>query len=307
MTPMSTSTDAQHGAGAESRTVLANGVELHYLVAGTGQPVLLLPGWPQDAMAWRNVAPRLVGAGRRTYVLDPRGFGGSEKPNAGYDLDTAAADVHAFLEAIESPGDDIDVVSHDLGSWIAYAHACAYPADVKRLVLSEVTLPGARPPAGVPDDATNVKTFHFGFNRLDELPEALTHGRERIFLDWLFDRKAMRPEAIDEAARDHYARVFGAPGAARAGFEYYRKLFSTDGLDRMKERFGRPLPMPVLAVGAQGGVGDALVDSLRGSATDLDDVVLAGCGHYLLEESPAEFAEAVLEFWHRHPATEIDR
>lgn len=123
----------------------------------------------------------------------------------------------------------------------------------------------------------------FGFNRLPGLPEILIAGRERLFLDWLFDHKARRPDAIDAVARERDARSFAAPGAARAGFDYYRALLSTHGLQRMTERVARPLTMPVLAVGADGGVRARLAESLDGAAVSLHSVVLAG-GHYLPED-----------------------
>jgi alpha/beta hydrolase fold len=62
-----------------------DGTRFHYVTAGTGDPVLLLPGWPESWLAWRKVLPLLVSAGRRVVILDPRGFGESDKPADGYD------------------------------------------------------------------------------------------------------------------------------------------------------------------------------------------------------------------------------
>ena len=128
----------------------------------------------------------------------------------------------------------------------------------------------------------------------------LVAGHERAYLDWLFDNKALRPAAIDAHARDEYFRVFARAGGAHAGFEYYRALFAPAGLQRMKARLGKPLPMPVFAIGASGGVRTLLIDSLKGAATDLNGTVLEGCGHYLPEECPAQFADAVTSFWAAH-------
>jgi pimeloyl-ACP methyl ester carboxylesterase len=115
-----------------------DGTRFHYVTAGTGDPVLLIPGWPESWIAWRKVLPLLVGAGRRVVVLDPRGFGESDKPAGGYDLDTAARDLHRFLEATNlATAGGIDIIAHEVGTWIAHAHAVNYPADVRRLVLTE--------------------------------------------------------------------------------------------------------------------------------------------------------------------------
>lgn len=116
-----------------NQAVTANGIRMHYVTAGKGEPVVLIPGWPQSWYAWRFVVKDLAASGRKVYALDPRGFGDSDKPASGYDLGTAADDIHAFIEAtgIGKKG-GIDIVSHDVGSWIAYAHASAYPTDVRR-------------------------------------------------------------------------------------------------------------------------------------------------------------------------------
>src|SRR5437660_7597372 len=67
--------------------VRVDGMRFHYVTAGSGEPVILLPGWPEMSwIAWRKVIPLLAKAGRQVYVLEPRGFGDSDKPQGGYDL-----------------------------------------------------------------------------------------------------------------------------------------------------------------------------------------------------------------------------
>src|ERR1700694_3439656 len=94
---LATSAPAQ-SAQEEHHIAKIDSTRLHYVTAGTGDPVLLIPGWPESWIAWRKVLPLLVSAGHRVVVLDPRGFGESDKPAGGYDLDTAARDLHGFLE-----------------------------------------------------------------------------------------------------------------------------------------------------------------------------------------------------------------
>ena len=111
---------AQNATSADQidhHIVKLDGVRFHYVTAGTGDPVLLLPGWPESWIAWRKVLPLLVSAGRRVVVLDPRGFGESDKPAGGYDLDTAARDLHGFLAATNLvTAGGIDIIAHDVGT-----------------------------------------------------------------------------------------------------------------------------------------------------------------------------------------------
>ena len=290
---------------ATHHVVRVDGLRFHYVTAGSGEPVVLLPGWPESWIAWRKLTPLLVKAGRQVYVLDPRGFGDSDKPQSGYDLDTAARDLHGFLAAtglIRPAG--VDIVANDVGTWIAVAHAQVYPREVKRLVVTESNLPGVSPPApaGIPSEAANLKSWQFAFNRLDDLPEILVQGRERAYLAWIYATKSTRTYAIEPAALEEYVRVYSLPGAMRAGFAWYRVNFSAEGLAQAKVRAAQRLPMPVLALGGDEGVGDALRatvatigDRVKGGAVKGSPA--EGCGHFLPEECPNELAAAILGFW----------
>jgi pimeloyl-ACP methyl ester carboxylesterase len=276
-------------------------MRFHYVTAGSGEPVVLLPGWPESWIAWRKVIPLLVSSGRQVIVLDPRGVGDSDKPEGGYDLDTAARDLHGFRTAtgLGRPG-GIDIVGHDVGTWIALAHADIYPGDVKRLVVTESAIPGVTPPArpGVPSAIANLKSWQFAFNRLDDLPEILVQGHERAYLSWIFETKSTRNYAIEPAAMDEYVRVFSAPGAARASFAWYRTAFSPDELARAKARAARRLEMPVLALGGSDGVGDALHMTFAALGDHVQGGPIGeGCGHFLPEECPGELTTAILDFW----------
>ena len=305
-TVLATSALAQ-SAKEEHHIAKIDGTRFHYVTAGTGDPVLLIPGWPESWIAWRKVLPLLVSAGRRVVVLDPRGFGESDKPAGGYDLDTAARDLHGFLEATNlATAGEIDIIAHDVGTWIAHAHAANYPADVRRLVLTESNIPGITAfAAGIPNETANLKSWQFAFNRLNDLPEILVQGHEQAYLAWIFATKSFRSYAIDSAALEEYTRQYSAPGAMRAGFAWYRANFDAEGLAQAKARAAKRLTMPVLALGGSEGVGDAL----RATVATLGDRVqggsitgsIAGCGHFLPEECPDELTEAVLKFWQSTP------
>jgi non-heme chloroperoxidase len=76
-------------------------VKLHYEDWGSGDPVVLIHGFPLDLQSWERQVPGLLKAGRRVISYDRRGFGLSSRPASGYDYDTFAADLNALVEALD--------------------------------------------------------------------------------------------------------------------------------------------------------------------------------------------------------------
>jgi non-heme chloroperoxidase len=76
-------------------------INLHYTDRGTGQPVVLIHGYPLDGASWEKQEERLLDAGYRVITYDRRGFGASSKPSTGYDYDTFADDLDKVLTTLD--------------------------------------------------------------------------------------------------------------------------------------------------------------------------------------------------------------
>ncbi len=114
------------------------------------------------------------------------------------------------------------VVGHDIGMWIAYALASDQPQAVRQLAVTEAVIPGLAPEPGIfAAPADNIFLWHFMFNQVADLPEALISGRERAYLEFMFDRWSYRRDAV---AADTYIAAYSRPGALRAGFAWYRAI-----------------------------------------------------------------------------------
>src|ERR1041385_7287362 len=111
---------AQQPARIESRFAEANGIRLHYLAAGKGNPIFLLHGYAQNSHMWRPLIAKLA---KTNTVIAPdlRGFGQSEKPPQGYDKKTMAQDIHALAQALGLRR--VRLAGHDIGLMVAYAYA----------------------------------------------------------------------------------------------------------------------------------------------------------------------------------------
>src|SRR3981081_2616657 len=124
----------------QSKFAGANGVRLHYLVAGKGDPVVLLHGYAETSHMWLPLIAKL--ADKHTVIApDLRGFGQSSAPADGYTKAAMARDIHALVKNLKY--DRIRLVGHDIGLMVAYAYAAQYPAEVDRIgVLEGVHPPG---------------------------------------------------------------------------------------------------------------------------------------------------------------------
>jgi non-heme chloroperoxidase len=89
-------------------------IDLYYEDHGSGQPVVLIHGYPLSSRAWDKQLPVLLEDGRRVITYDRRGFGKSSQPVTGYDYDTFAADLHVLLETLDLR--DATLVGHSMGT-----------------------------------------------------------------------------------------------------------------------------------------------------------------------------------------------
>ena len=271
----------------QSRFANVNGTRLHYLIAGTGDPVVLLHGYAETSHMWLPLMPKL--ADRHTVIaVDLRGAGQSATPQDGYTKAAMAQDIHALTQKLGYQR--LRIVGHDIGLMVAYAFAAQYPSEVDRIALMDAFLPGI----GKWRDVWLMRDlWHFHF--YGKTPLALVHGRERIYFEHFWNDFAANPaHSIPERDRRFYVKAYARPGGMRAGFEYFR-AFEKDA-----EEFARlaqkPLPMPMLVLTGEKASGEFLIEQGRLVATNVEGVVIRGSGHWLMEEAPEQVIPKLVEF-----------
>lgn len=191
--------------------VSANGIRQHYLrYGGKGQPLVLVPGITSPAITWGFVAEALA-EHHDVHVLDVRGRGLSETgPHLGYDLDSYAADVAAFAEAMGF--DTYDLVGHSMGARIGIRLARNAPQRLRRLVLIDppATGPGRRPypaPLGWYVDSIRICRAGADWRALLPFSPSWTEAQLRLRAEWLHscDEQAV----IETYERFHSEDIFG--------------------------------------------------------------------------------------------------
>jgi pimeloyl-ACP methyl ester carboxylesterase len=267
-----------------------NSVRLHYLVAGKGDPVVLLHSYAETSHMWRPLMAEL--ANNHTAIApDLRGAGQSSTPAGGFTKAAMARDIHALVRKLGC--ERIRIVGHGIGLMVAYAYAAQYPSEVDRIALMDAFLPGV----GNWRDVWLIRDlWHFHF--YGKTPLALVHGRERIYFEHFWnDFAADSAHSVPERDRRIYAKAYARPGGMRAGFEYFRAV-EKDAKDFALFAQTR-LSMPMLVLTGEKASGDFLIQQGRLVATNVEGVVVRKSGHWLMEEAPDQVIPKLVEFLNR--------
>lgn len=273
--------------GFSNRVARVNGIQLHYVVGGSGPALFLLPGWPETWWAYHKVMPQLA-KNHRVYSIDLRGMGSSSKPAEGYDKKTMAGDIAELQRSLGVSS--ALVVGHDIGAMVAFSMAENYPDRVRRLVLLDVGHPSAGymslkmlPDAGTFGDKIDEDHpyfWWFAFHQVKGLPEALLEGRAGIEQAWFFRYMAKDESAIDERDRAVYAAAYSTREGTRAGNAWYQ-TFAQDAAD--DGTYG-VLKMPALGLAGPGY--RRLKATLDVRAPGSNTYRVEGSGHFIAEEKP---------------------
>ncbi len=274
-----------------------NGVRLHYVVGGKGEPLVLLPGWPETWWTFHKIMPAL--AEHYTVItVDLRGMGGSSKPADGYDKKTMAKDINELVKSLGY--DKVNVAGHDIGSAVAYAYAENYPQATNKLVMMEFPHPDegltkfpllpAQAPVGDKVGASRPFLWWFAFNQVNGLPEQLLAGRIRIEQDWLFKYFLINENAVDARDRAVYEQAYNSSEAIRASNGWYQ-AFTQDIADN--KNYGA-LDMPVLVLAGPAYQWMKVVVGKK--ATNLTALPVENSGHFVQEEQPEFVSKTMLDF-----------
>ncbi|MEM7644450.1 MAG: alpha/beta hydrolase [Pseudomonadota bacterium] len=279
-----------------------DGTNLAIRVAGTGPPLVLLHGFPQNHRCWLPVLPRL--AERFTCILpDLRGYGDSGAPaddanHTVYSKRRMASDLVTILDGLGHRR--ADIVGHDRGARVAYRFALDHPARIARLGILEVIPTLAFWQAWDADLAH--KAYHWTFlAQPAPMPERLIAGDPSGWIDWTLASWTMSksldpfaPEALKSyrAQAADPARLTAMCADYRAG---YHKDRVVDAADR---RDGRRIAAPMAFLWARHGFPASTGDPAavwRDWAESVVDTPISA-GHFAMEEAPEEVVKALLLF-----------
>lgn len=182
----------------------SNAAEIFYVDYGSGQPIILIHGWPLSHRSWDGQIPALVKAGYRVIAYDRRGFGKSSAPWQGYNYSTLASDVRELI--IQLKLDDVALCGFSMGGGEVVRYFTDFGGEnISKAILINSIIPLVKKtennPAGVPQDVLNeileavennrvtfLENFHKNFYNYSEENE--TVSKQDLHYDWLVASQA---------------------------------------------------------------------------------------------------------------------
>lgn len=269
---------------------------IHLVQGGSGDPVLLLHGYPETHACWHRVAPILA---ERFSVVCPdlRGYGDSGKPSSdpehlAYSKRVMAQDQVEMMQTLGFR--EFAVVGHDRGARVAHRMALDHPEKVSKLALLDI-IPTSTAFANVDQDIATAAFNWFFSIQSDDLPERLIGAEPVFYLRWLLEHWAESKDALTEEAIAEYLRCFDA-ATIRATNEEFRAAATIDLLHDQADHEHK-ISCPTLVMWSVTGMWASydVLEIWRERAQHVQGLAL-DCGHFLAEEDPERTAAELIRF-----------
>lgn len=291
------------GAPVRHGRARVNGIRMHYVTAGQGEPLLLLHGTPKTNFYWHKLIPLLT---EHFTVVAPdlRGFGYTDKPpvEEGYDSLTNAQDVSELMAQLGHS--KFHVHGEDRGAEFAYALTATHRDKVMTLSFCEMLLSGF----GLeewsnfqPDKISSqfqqkgVWLWHIPFFWIPHVPEMLISGHEREFWEFWIKAETWNPTAISDQAITEWISCLKSPGGLRGCLETYRAGLKNARINQQLAE--TKLTLPVMTVGAPEFFGNLVNDQMSRVAVNVErSAIFEECGHSLALEAEQKLAAMLRDF-----------
>jgi epoxide hydrolase 4 len=272
----------------DSEMVSTPGGMLHVRVIGAGPPVLLLHGFPDSSLGFRELCEALAERGFRAIAPDLLGYGMSDKPPGlePYRSESTVVDLAALARWA---GGKVAVLGHDWGGTLAYCLAAAHPELVSKLVIINAPHPESYS-RGLKHGFQVFRSWYILFFQLRKIAEWLL--TRRLVFRWMMRRLVAHRERMTDSRVESARRELLRPGAATSALGYYRAAL------RWPLRCPQQIQAPTLLLwgDAEAASNARLVGGLGQHLTDVRVHHVEGAGHFVQWDEPERVVQEVTAF-----------
>lgn len=286
MAQTNTTKPVQAPANFTHKTANTNGIDIHYVIGGEGEPLMLIHGFGENWHTWNRLLPELSKY-FTVIATDLPGVGESDKPDGGYDKKTLAGHLHELANQLGY--EQINIAGHDIGLMVAYAYAALYASEVKKVALLDAVIPGLEPIW----TELHSQAWWWGFFGWPA-SAAIVDGRAREFLTSFWPLVAHTPDAFTHEEKEEIIRAYTVPGAVQGSFRWFA-AFPQDAKDN-QELIKQKLKMPLLAMGGEFGA-SYMPDHCKLIAENVTPSIIKGAGHWLVQENTEQVLRDLLAFF----------
>ena len=282
----------------ELNKIEINGISINYRRGGSGNPLLLLHGYPQTHLMWRKIAPML--AEHYTVICsDLRGYGDSDKPNSDpkhltYSKKSMSIDQVNLMQKLGY--NYFSIIGHDRGARVAHRMGLDFPDNIDKMALLDI-VPTTHVFENTDQDLAT-KYYHWFFLiQNSPFPETLIGNNPEYYLRSKLQAWSSGKDFISEDIVNEYLKSFSDPKCIHATCEDYRAGASVDLEDHKKDR-NTKLVCPLLVLwGSKSPVAQLYeplsvwkdwAKNVKGQEID--------SGHYIPEENPQKCYDVIYNF-----------
>jgi len=273
----------------EERFIETNGVKLHTIIIGEGDPIILLHGFYDFWYSWKDVILALKDE-YKLIVPDTRGINLSEKPEGvdNYYPEVLINDIKGLAEALQLG--KFTLVGHDWGGSIALGFATMYPDLLKKLIVLNTMHSGLLAKLIRTDKEFRASASY----QLDFIKKG---SEDTMNIEWeTFNDNLL--SAKDDFDKDIYLKAWKQPGALKSGLNYYRAAYKRAREGKNPEDWGGIINVPTLVIWGKKDktLRTVLATGLKDFIQDIKFAWSEEGGHFIMADDPKLVISSIREF-----------